>query len=79
MHAHFERPRNKVKNITSKSRKKIKNLPMLSEFRLYTTFWVLILGFQIWFLFFYIHLSFTRQASVSLTLIQWKHHKKGNA
>ena len=29
MHAHFERPRNKVKNITSKSRKKIKILPML--------------------------------------------------
>ena len=56
MHTHFERPCNKLKNVTSKLKilksrledlKKFKSLPILSEFQFYISLPILILSFQI--------------------------------
>ena len=61
IYAHFERPCFKLKNVSSKLKtlksklenlKKNKPANFMSEFRFYISFWILILGFQIWFLFF---------------------------
>ena len=79
MHAHFERPYNKLKNVTFKLKilksklenlKKCRNLPILCQnFHFISVFDFLFSVFKFDF-YFTNPFSFTLQASVSLTFIQ---------